>query len=312
MPPTAEHPPNDVSSDVPNDARARFGARLRPNSTDRADLLSAANAAADAARVAALRHFRRVDLDAEDKGGAAGYDPVTQGDRETEAVIRAVLAKRRPGDAIQGEEHDDTDGDSGVTWVIDPIDGTRSYMSGAPTWGVLIAAADADGPVVGLIDQPHIGERYVGDLFDDASAGAFYFRGADKRRLRTRACARIEDAVLFTTFPEIGSAQERAAFERVKARAKLTRYGLDCYAYALLAAGHIDLVIEAGLQAYDVQALMPVIQAAGGIITGWDGGDCRNGGRILAAGDPALHAQAMALLAECGEPVSDPSATDPA
>jgi len=298
MPPPAEHIPDDIAGDVPKGARAPSGARLRSFSPERAELLAAANAAADAARVAALRHFRRLDLSAEDKGGAEGYDPVTLGDRETEAVIRAVLAKRRPNDAITGEEHEDRPGDSGVTWVIDPIDGTRSYLAGAPTWGVLIAAADSDGPMVGLIDQPHIGERFVGDLFDDPAAGAFYFRGAEKRRLQARACDRIEEAVLFTTFPEIGSEKERAAFERVKARAKLTRYGLDCYAYALLAAGHVDLVIEAGLQAYDVQALMPVIQAAGGIVTGWDGGDCRNGGRILAAGDAAIHAQAMALLAD--------------
>jgi len=297
MPPPADEPRRTDASDAPTDARARSGAPLRSSSTDRAELLSAANAAADAARVAALRHFRRADLGAENKGGAGAYDPVTEGDRETEAVIRAVLAKRRPNDAIRGEEQSDTPGDSGVTWVIDPIDGTRSYLSGSPTWGVLIAASDRDGPVIGLIDQPHIAERFIGDLYDDPLAGAFYHHGGARRRLKTRPCAGIEDAVLFTTFPEVGSPREREAFERVKARARLTRYGLDCYAYALLAAGHVDLVIEAGLQAYDVQALMPVIQAAGGLITAWDGGDCRNGGQVLAAGDPAIHAAAMALLA---------------
>ncbi len=290
MPQPAEHPPSDQ--------RAGQGAQRRPHSDIRSDLLAAANAAADAARAAALRHFRRADLSADDKGGAAGYDPVTQGDRETEAVIRAVLAKRRPNDAIRGEEHADSDGDSGLTWMIDPIDGTRSYMSGAPTWGVLIAANDGDGPVIGVIDQPHIGERFIGDLFDDPLSGAYYHRGRDKRRLATRACDRIEDAVLFTTFPEVGSDAEHAAFKRVEAQVKLTRYGLDCYAYALLAAGHIDLVIEAGLQPYDVQALMPVITAAGGVITDWSGGDCQNGGLVLAAGDPALHQAAIKALAE--------------
>ncbi len=296
MPPTDQDPAQDLSEDVPNDARAQADKRRRFSSEDRSNLLAAAHAAADAARVAALRHFRSANLAADDKGGARGYDPVTLGDKETEAVIRAVLAKRRPNDAIKGEEQSDSDGDSGVTWVIDPIDGTRSYLAGAPTWGVLIAANDGERPVLGVIDQPHIAERFVGDTFDDPAAGAFYIRGADRNRLKTRACPRIEDAVLFTTFPEVGTEIDGAAFNRVKARAKLTRYGIDCYAYALLAAGHVDLVIEAGLQAYDVQALIPVIEAAGGKITSWDGGDCQNGGRVLAAGDPELHGVAMKLL----------------
>lgn len=297
MPPSNSDPALVESEDVPNDPRPETGENRRFSSEDRANLLAAAHAAADAARVASLRHFRSADLAADDKGGARGYDPVTLGDRETEAVIRAVLAKRRPNDAIKGEEQSDSAGDSGITWVIDPIDGTRSYLAGAPTWGVLIAANDGARPVLGVIDQPHIAERFVGDTFDDPAAGAFYMRGADRVRLKTRACSRLEDAVLFTTFPEVGSEQEFAAFERVKAQAKLTRYGIDCYAYALLAAGHVDLVIEAGLQAYDVQALIPVIEAAGGKITSWDGGDCQNGGQVLAAGDPALHGLAMETLA---------------
>ncbi len=256
----------------------------------RDDLWATAHALADAARHAILPHFRAVDLAADNKD-AAGFDPVTIADRAAETAMREVLAQRRPQDGILGEEFGTHDGESGLTWVLDPIDGTRSFLSGTPTWGVLIALSDATGPRLGIVDQPFTGERFCGGL-----GCADYTGPAGKRSLGTRATATLDGAILFTTFPEIGTAAERTAFERVKAQAKLTRYGTDCYAYALLAAGHIDLVIEAGLFPYDVGGPIAVIEAAGGVITNWEGGPAHGGGRVLAAANGDLHAQALALL----------------
>ncbi|GAB4270952.1 MAG: histidinol-phosphatase [Pararhodobacter sp.] len=249
-----------------------------------------AHALADAARPATLRHFRAPGLDAQNKD-AGGFDPVTAADREAETAIRAVLARLRPEDAILGEEQGRTPGQSGLTWVIDPIDGTRGYLSGTPTWGVLIALADAEGPILGIIDQPYIGERFWG------GAGEAFVQGPmGKAPLATRAPRPLSEAILFSTFPEVGTADEGAAFARVAARARLTRYGCDCYAYALLAAGQIDLVIEAGLQTHDIMAPIAVIQAAGGVVTDWTGGPAHQGGRVIAAANPTIHAEALAVL----------------
>ena len=254
------------------------------------DLRATAAALADAARAAVLPHFR-TDIAAENKA-AAGFDPVTAADRAAETAIRDMLARLRPDDAVLGEELGRAAGTSGLTWVIDPIDGTRAFLSGAPTWGVLIALCDADGPRHGVIDQPHIGERWEGGIGAATLTGP---RGV--RPLATRPPRSLDSAILFSTFPEIGTAAERDAFARVAGRARLTRYGLDCYAYGLLAAGQIDLVIEAGLQPYDICAPIAVIAAAGGVVTTWDGGPAHGGGRILAAANREIHAEAMALLA---------------
>ena len=255
------------------------------------ELVSVAQAAADAARAVTLAYFRGGELATESKG-SAGFDPVTRADREAEAAIRAVLRARRPQDAVSGEEYPDTAGSSGLTWVLDPIDGTRSYMSGTPTWGTLIALRDETGPRLGLIDQPHTEERFLGGF----GRAELCHRGR-RRPLAVRPTRSLERAILFTTFPEIGTAAERAAFQAVSARAQLTRYGMDCYAYALLALGCIDLVIEAGLHAYDLQAPIAVVQAAGGVITDWRGAPAHEGGQVVAAATPELHAAALALLA---------------
>jgi histidinol phosphatase-like enzyme (inositol monophosphatase family) len=262
---------------------------------ERAALLDVARAAADAARAPALRWFRADALTVDDKGGAGAFDPVTRADREVETAMRAVIAAARPADAILGEEHG-ASGEGRLTWVLDPIDGTRAFIAGAPTWGVLVALNDGARPVIGLIDQPFTAERFEG-VVGDGWAAATWRRGAETRALATRPCATLAEATLFTTFPEVGTPAERAGFEAVRDRVRLTRYGLDCYAYALLAMGCVDLVIEAGLQAYDVQALGPVIEGAGGVITDWRGGPCWDGGRVLAAGDPRVHAEALAILA---------------
>jgi len=261
-----------------------------PNPPDSAALWRIAHALADAARPITLRHFRSLDLVTENKL-AGGFDPVTAADHAAEDAIRAILAQERPLDGILGEERGHHPGTSGLTWVIDPIDGTRGFLSGTPTWGVLIALSDTSGPVLGIIDQPYIGERFWGGL------GQAFVEGPTGRApLQTRIARALDQAILFTTFPEVGTDAERAAFTRVAGRARLVRYGMDCYAYALLAAGQIDLVIEAGLQAYDVQAPIAVIEAAGGLVTDWQGRPVHEGGQVIAAANPEIHAAALALL----------------
>lgn len=254
------------------------------------ELVETAHAVADAARAETLAHFRAPEL-ATDNKLAGGFDPVTAADRASEAAMRAVLAARRPDDGILGEEEAARPSVSGLTWVIDPIDGTRGYISGTPTWGVLIALSTGAGPVYGIIDQPYIGERFEGGFGRARLVGP-----QGERPLTTRETATLDAAVLFTTFPEVGTGNERRGFEAVRDRVRLTRYGMDCYAYALLAAGQVDLVIEAGLAPYDIAAPIAVIEAAGGIVSDWRGGPAREGGRVLAAANAGLHRQALALL----------------
>lgn len=257
---------------------------------ERQDLISVAHALADAARGATLAHFRSAGLTADTKE-AARFDPVTVADRLSEERMRAILAERRPQDAILGEEYGAQPGTSGLTWVLDPIDGTRSYLCGTPTWGVLISVADENGPIFGIIDQPYIGERFEGGFGLARMAGPQW-----QRPLQVRAARPLADCIIMSTFPEVGTAEEGAAFHRLAQQCRLTRYGTDCYAYALLAAGHIDLVVEAGLQPYDVQAPIAVIEAAGGVMTGWTGAPAHQGGRVLAASSPEVHAAALAIL----------------
>ena len=222
----------------------------------------------------------------------ADLSPVTIADREVESAMRRVLADMAPDDGILGEEEGASRLDAGTVWVLDPIDGTRGFLSGTPTWGVLIALCGASGPELGIIDQPYTGERFVG------AAGSAWMTGpAGRAALATRSTPALDQAILFTTFPEIGTPDERTRFEAVRDRVRLTRYGMDCYAYALLAAGQIDLVIEAGLNAYDIQAPIAVIEAAGGLVTDWQGGPAHDGGRVLAAANADLHAAALGLLA---------------
>jgi histidinol phosphatase-like enzyme (inositol monophosphatase family) len=254
------------------------------------DLIETAHELAEAARAATLLHFRAAGLTADTKE-TTRFDPVTVADRLSEAHMREILAQRRPQDAILGEEFGATPGTSGLTWVLDPIDGTRGYLSGTPTWGVLISVRDEARVIYGLIDQPYIRERFEGGL------GRAEVNGPSGRAVvQTRAARPLSEAILLSTFPEVGTPAEYTGFRRVAERVKLVRYGMDCYGYALLAAGQVDLVIEAGLQAYDVQAPIAVIEAAGGIVTDWQGRPCLQGGQVLAAGNAAVHAEALALL----------------
>ncbi len=190
------------------------------DSATRDEIRATAHALADAARPPTLAHFRDSALFADNKQ-EGGFDPVTAADREAEAAMRTILAERRPGDGILGEEFPLTPSASGLTWVIDPIDGTRGYISGTPTWGVLIAVADAAGPFYGLIDQPHIGERFEGGLGIARLTGP---RG--ETPLRTAPTKALQEAILYSTFPEIGTEEERHAFEEVARRCRLVRFGL--------------------------------------------------------------------------------------
>ncbi|MFY2825810.1 histidinol-phosphatase [Ruegeria sp. MALMAid1280] len=252
--------------------------------------LDVAEEMADAARAAILPFFRQSNLETDNKL-AEGFDPVTVADRTAEQAMRAVLEIHRPDDGIFGEEFGRVQGISGRTWVLDPIDGTRGFICGTPTWGVLIALSTPAGPILGVIDQPYIGERFVG------SADIARVTGPNGTvPLKTRLTSGLDQAVLFTTFPEVGTPEDRAGFEAVAQQARLTRYGMDCYAYALLAAGQVDLVIEAGLNAYDIQAPIAVIEAAGGVVTDWQGGPVHEGGRVLAAANATLHAAALEIL----------------
>ena len=252
---------------------------------------------AEAARAAILPHFRRVGLSADNKE-QGGFDPVTVADKAAEGAMRAILQARRPDDAILGEEYGAKAGSTGakhtgLTWVLDPIDGTRGFISGTPTWGVLISLNDANGPRLGIIDQPYIGERFCGGF------GRAEVHGPQGRTaLGVLRTIDLAEATLFSTFPEVGNVDERAAFEAIAKSVRLTRFGCDCYAYALLAAGQIDLVVEAGLNAYDIAAPIGVIEAAGGIVTNWEGGKVHNGGRALAAATPELHEKALRILQE--------------
>ncbi len=246
---------------------------------------------ANAAGREILPHFRASDLRAENKLVDGAFDPVTVADRAAEQVMREILDRERPDDAILGEEFGSKEGTSGLTWVLDPIDGTRGFITGTPTWGVLIAVGGANGPELGLIDQPYIGERFVGGF------GQAWMQGPGGRSdLVSAGVEQLEQASLFSTFPEVGSDVERKAFEALSERVKLTRFGMDCYAYALLAAGQIDLVVEAGLHPHDIQAPIALIEAAGGIVTDWQGGTAHQGGRVVAAANEVLHGAALQVL----------------
>lgn len=237
-----------------------------------------------------LKYFRALGLGVDNKL-TDGFDPVTAADREIEKAIRQRLAEVRPDDAILGEEFGPKAGTSGLTWVIDPIDGTRAFIAGMPTWGTLIAVGPQSGPRLGLVSQPYIDECFIGGF-----GRAALIRAGQTSPIAVRSCSDLDQAVLFTTFPEVGTKAEEAAFRRVSAQCKLTRYGTDCYAYALLAAGQVDLVIEAGLNAYDIQGPLAVIEAAGGIVTDWTGGPAHQGGQVIAAGDARTHQAALKLL----------------
>lgn len=254
--------------------------------------LQAMHAMADAAERETLALFRTA-FEAEDKAGRTYFDPVTAADRQAERVMRDIIAERFPDDGIVGEEEEDRAGTSGRVWVLDPIDGTRAYIAGLPSWGTLIGLRDQRRALAGMLAQPYTGERFWSD---GRSAHHSDRRGA--RRLSTRPCRTLGDATLMTTSPALFEDVERKAYDTLEARARNVRYGFDCYAYGMLAMGCVDLVVEAGLRSFDILALIPIIEAAGGVVTGWRGESAMEGGRVIAAGDAHAHADALAVLSK--------------
>jgi len=235
--------------------------------------------------------FFRTALSADNKAGQHGFDPVTAADRAAETAMRSLIRRTFPSHGVIGEEFGPERSEAEYVWVLDPIDGTKSFIAGMPAWGTLIALTRNGAPVYGMMNQPFIGERFSGD------GGAAHYRGpAGARELRVSPCERLAEAVLYTTSPLLMNEADRATFGKVEAAVRLSRYGGDCYAYCMLAAGHIDLVIETELKPYDVIPLIPIIAGAGGIVTTWENGKPEAGGRIVAAGDKRIHAAALELL----------------
>jgi histidinol phosphatase-like enzyme (inositol monophosphatase family) len=254
--------------------------------------LAFAHELAEISSRAILPCFRK-PLVVTNKAGANAFDPVTAADRAAERAIRKAVLARFPEHGFVGEEYGIVKGKGRFRWVIDPIDGTRAFIMGSPLWGTLIGLMDGTKPILGLMNQPFTGEC----VWSDGRRAHWRGPRGKARRIGVRPCARLGDAVLTSTHPSMFvSAEEAARFNDISSRVRMTRFGGDCYAYCLLAAGFVDLIVEAGLKPYDVVALVPIIEAAGGLITTWDGAPASEGGRIVAAGDKRVHQEALAIL----------------
>lgn len=246
----------------------------------------------EAAR-AALPFFRG-DFAQENKGGPGAFDPVTEADRAAEAAVRRLIAARYPEHGVIGEEYGEDRPNADRVWVLDPIDGTRAFIAGLPLWTTLVALRQDGAPVIGAVGQPYLDEVFLG-----GPSGARLLKAGHEAALKTRACPDLAQALIATTDPEIFVGADRAAWDRLRAAARLARLGCDAYAYAMVAAGRIDLVAETELKVWDWSALKPLVEAAGGRFTDWRGAAPREtDGRVLAVGDPRLTPQALPLLAE--------------
>ena len=263
-----------------------------------ADLIPLAQRAADAAATITLAAFRQ-PLGVHDKstGAASAFDPVTDADRDAERAIREVLRAGAPGIGFVGEESfgglAEAPGALDPAWIVDPIDGTRAFIAGVPVWGTLIALRLGGRPVFGLLDQPVLNERYLGH-----DGNAVRVANDQSFPLSTRRGVALSAAVLCCTTPDMFDTPAlREAFGQLSSRVPIVRYGTDCHGYAMLASGHVDLVVEADLAPWDVQALIPIVEGAGGVISDWRGADPSGGGTVLAAGGRTLHAEALHALA---------------
>lgn len=252
-----------------------------------AEYLAFAGALADAAGAVIRRYFRtRVAID--DKSDAS---PVTIADRGAEEAMRAMIMETYPEHGIFGEEFGRHQETAEFVWVLDPIDGTKAFITGKPSFGTLIALVRNGEPVLGIIDQPIIHERWQG-----AAGRATTLNGEPAQ---VRPCDALGEAYLYATAPDMFTGNDGAAWDRLSGGVKLARYGADCYAYGLLASGFVDLVVEAQLKPYDYCAVVPVVEGAGGIMTDWQGGrlGLHSGSRVVAAGDARMHRAALAALA---------------
>ena len=255
------------------------------------DIAETLHALADAAARETLPRFR-APIEVRNKL-RSGFDPVTEGDREGERAVRAVIERRFPAHSIIGEEFGTKTGGDGWTWIIDPIDGTRAFVSGLPLWGTLIGLYRDGRPHAGMLAQPFTGERFWSD-----GTGAWFARdGGQAEALTASPVEDLAQATIMTTDPGLFEGAEERSWRRLATETRLRRYGCDCYAYAMVAAGHAELVVESGLHVYDIAALIPIIEGAGGVVTAWDGTSAAGGGRVVAAANPTLHAAALTVLA---------------
>jgi histidinol phosphatase-like enzyme (inositol monophosphatase family) len=262
------------------------------NGLDREAVRATLLAAADAAAERTLAGFR-TPIAVENKW-ATGFDPVTAADKDAETAVRAVIAERFPDHGIIGEEWDPKDSSGDFDWIVDPIDGTRAFISGVPVWGTLIGLMHKGRAIAGLMAQPFTGELWLAI----GGKGEFHHRGTTST-LRTSGLTELSQAKMTATSPELFVRPGRdysAQWNRMEAATLQTRWGLDCYGYCLLASGAIDLVVEAGLKNVDIAPLIPIIENAGGVVTTWDGGPAEQGGNCIAAATPELHRAALKVL----------------
>jgi len=250
-----------------------------------------AGEAARAAGAAVLPYFRQSVL-IENKLSNGGFDPVTEADKAAEQIIRAQISKAFPDHGILGEEFGYQKG-NGLTWVIDPIDGTKAFMTGMLHWGVLLGLFNGQHPIGGVMYQPYTDELFAGD----GTTASLEHRG-NKRELRGSACRSLSDAVMATTGPSWFEGAVLTQFEALRAATKMCRLGGDCYLFAMVAMGYLDLAVESSLNPYDIQALIPIIEGAGGVVTTFDGQDASMGGSVIASANPVLHEAALELVAK--------------
>jgi myo-inositol-1(or 4)-monophosphatase len=253
------------------------------------DLTSFAIALAEAAGHAILPHFRAnapIDVKA-----AENWDPVTEGDRAGERAIRELIERHYPAHGIIGEEYGTKAGTSGLTWILDPVDGTRAFVIGLPTWATLIALYADGKPVLGVMSQP-----FVGDLFYGNREGAWHAHRGTRSAIRVAPNRRLSESMAGTTSPHLYKGKDAAAFERLRGAAKHVRYGLDSYSFSLLAAGHLDIAMDPILQIYDIAALIPIMEGAGGVVSSWTDNDPSQGGNVIAASSRQLLDEALSVM----------------
>lgn len=250
------------------------------------NLVALAHRLADAARPIASRYFR-TGVTVDDK---SDLSPVTIADREAETAMRELLDRQVPDHGVFGEEHGAVRTDAEYVWVLDPIDGTKAFITGLPLFGTLIGLFHRGKPVLGIIDQPILQERWLGVDGERSTLNG--------RPISVRACESVASAYMYSTAPAMFAGGYAKPHQALTEKVKLFRWGGDCYAYGLLAAGHVDLVVEADLKLYDYAALIPVIAGAGGVITDWKGKalDMQSDGAVVAAGDAAVHRAALDIL----------------
>ena len=268
-----------------------YGERVAVSDVDLSELSVFARETVVAAGDVTLPYFRS-NVEVENKR-SDGFDPVTEADKAAEMIIRQRIADRFPQHGIYGEEFGHQEG-NGLTWVIDPIDGTRAFMSGMLHWGVLLGLFDGETAIVGAMCQPFVGEVFVGD-----GRQAEYTRGAVVQKLATSSTQSLGDAVLGTTGPD-WFGDDRQRFDALRDQVKMYRLGGDCYLHAMVAMGGVDIASDGNLNPYDIQALIPIVRGAGGVVSTYDGGEPSMGGSILCSANQRLHNEALDVIQKIG------------